>query len=162
MSRKVKYEIELTEQEKATLEAMTKTGNHSAREINRARILLFRDKSKGEKPKNQPWIAKTLGITQATVSKICQLYVQGGLDTALYDKPRSGRPQVLENEQKAKLTALACTNAPEGYEHWTHQLLADKFVQLEFAESVSASTIGRVLKKTKSNLGKKGNGVSVK
>jgi hypothetical protein len=51
------------------------------------------------------------------------------------------------------LIAEACTVAPEGYERWTLQLLADRAVELQLAASCSKDTVWRVLKKTRSSHG---------
>ena len=50
--------------------------------------------------------------------------------------------------------ALACSDAPEGYERWTLRLLQERFVKLEIVESVSPQTIRTTLKKRKLNLAK--------
>ena len=47
----------------------------------------------------------------------------------------------------ARLTALACSKAPEGYQRWTARLLADKLVELKIVDSVSTMTVHRSLKK---------------
>jgi hypothetical protein len=55
----------------------------------------------------------------------------------------------LDGKQEALLVALACSDAPDGYESWTMQLLADKLVELSVIdESVSDETVRRTLKKT--------------
>ena len=57
--------------------------------------------------------------------------------------------------KEAHLIAFACSAAPEGHTHWTLQLLADKVVELEFAESISLETVRQILKKTNSSAWKK-------
>jgi len=47
----------------------------------------------------------------------------------LQDKPRSGRPIEIDGQQRAKVTALACSDAPEGHGRWTLRLLADKAIE---------------------------------
>jgi len=158
MSRKQKYIVKLSKKDREQLEKMTSKGRHSSRELNRARILLYRDTSKNRVAKNQSWIVEMLGISRNTVIRTCQRYCEAGLSKALYEEYRSGRPHVLQNEDKAKLVALACSKSPEGRERWTHRLLAQHYVQMEFTDSVSPTTVGRVLKKTNLNLGKEDNG----
>jgi len=58
----------------------------------------------------------------------------------------------------AQLVALACSQAPEGYQRWTVRLLAEKAVELEYAKSVSHMTVQRVLKKMNVNLTSKNTG----
>ena len=148
MSRKPKYPIKLKTPEREALGQMTRRDRHSSRELNRAHVLLGRDSSLGRTPPTQSELARRLGIAGVTVTRICQRYCQEGCSAAIHDKPRSGRPTALDSHQAAKLTALACSEAPEGHGGWSHQLLAERFVQLELADSVSRSSVGRLLKKT--------------
>jgi transposase len=151
-SRRQQVTIRLTDEQQATLETITHTGVHRARVINRARALLMGNH-------NQPhWftqieIANQLGINQATVSAIFQRFAQEGLEGALYDKPRSGRPVSIDGKTEAHLVVLACSDPPEGKVSWTMTMLADKMVELEYVDSISRSTVHDRLKKTKSSLG---------
>ncbi len=65
------------------------------------------------------------------------------------NKPRSGAPPKLDGKREAMIVALACSDAPEGQARWTAKLLAGRAVELEVVESVSESTVRRVLKKTR-------------
>ena len=67
---------------------------------------------------------------------------------ALNDKPRSGAPPKFDGKQEAMIIALACSEAPEGRTCWTAELLANRAVELGVAESISESTVRRILKKT--------------
>lgn len=75
--------------------------------------------------------------------------MEEGFSAALVDKPRSGKPPTIKPEEKAKVAALACSDAPPGYARWTLRLLADKSVELGYLESISAMEVGRILKKTR-------------
>lgn len=66
----------------------------------------------------------------------------------LKDKHRKGRPIVIDGEQRAQLTALACSEPPEGYARWHLRLLADKAVELGFCEHISHTEVANILKKT--------------
>jgi hypothetical protein len=66
----------------------------------------------------------------------------------LEDAPRSGRPVVISGEQRAQITALACSDAPEGHARWDLRLLADKIVELNICETISHTHVGNILKKT--------------
>ena len=92
-------------------------------------------------------IAASLGVAYQTVAAWRNKYFQGGLDF-LQDKPRSGRPIVFDGEQRAKITALACSETPLGRAKWSLQLLADKAVELELVETISPSKVRELLKKT--------------
>lgn len=95
-------------------------------------------------------VAKTVGAVIQTVSIWANKYKMSGLDV-LADKPKPGRPVAFSGEQRAKVTALACSDPPEGYERWSLRLLADKAVELEYVEAISHVEVGRILKKTNSS-----------
>ena len=77
------------------------------------------------------------------------------------DAPKPGRHKKLDGKQEAFLVALACSDAPEGRDNWTLQLLADKLVELQVVEeAVSYETVRATLKKTNLSLGKKSSGAS--
>lgn len=88
-------------------------------------------------------------------------YKSGGL-SFLIDQPRSGRPIGLSGEDRAKITAIACSDPPPGYARWSLRLLADKLVELDIVESVSFKQVGNILKKMNCSLTEKDNGVSAK
>jgi transposase len=135
--------IGLSEIERSSLTLILSRGKTSAHEQRRARILdlLYRS----EHPKR---VAELLGIGIATVYNIQKRYLEEGFEAALKDKPRSGKPPVITGEQKAQITALACTDVPAGHATWTLRLLADKAVECGFIESISHMEVGRILKKT--------------
>ena len=69
MPKKTKYTIDLSKEERDKLETMIKGGKHSARKLNRVRILLYRDISKGKKIKSQRWITEILQFVRSEISK---------------------------------------------------------------------------------------------
>ena len=138
--------LKLTKKDQKKLKELSQRGTLKARQLNRCRILLL--KAQG---KSQVEIAKLLKMSQVTVHTICQRYEKEGLIGALNERPRSGKPSIFSGKQRAKITALACSNAPEGRGQWSLRLLADKAVELKFVDSISHTDVGRILKKTKSN-----------
>ena len=105
-------------------------------------------------------IADVLLVNPATVARARKRYVEEGLEAAINDRPWPGAERKLDGRQEAHLIAFACSAAPEGHTHWTLQLLADKVVELEFAESISLETVRQILKKTNSSPGRRKSGVS--
>jgi transposase len=98
-------------------------------------------------------IADALEVSVATVARERRRYFEEGLEVALMPK-KPGRPRrrVLDGRAEAHLIALACSNPPEGREHWPLRLLADRMVELGYVESLSYETVRRTLKKTTSSL----------
>jgi transposase len=107
-------------------------------------------------------IAETLSLSLQTIFNIKRRYLFKGLDTALYDRPRSGKPPKIDGAARAKITALACSKAPSGHARWTLRLLADKAVEFGFCESISHETVNVVLEKTGSSHTATGRGASAR
>lgn len=135
--------VKLTPEERARLQEMTRKGTVKVRSLKRAEALLLSDD--GMKDDR---IAERVGIGVATVERTRKRYIQAGLEAALTEKPRPGAAPRLDLKAQMHLVALACSKAPEGRETWTMQLLADRLVELNHVESVSAETVRRCLKKT--------------
>jgi transposase len=135
--------LQLSKEEHRSLKTLFSGGTGSNRKQTRARILdlLARKTPAAE-------IAALLGCSPTTVYNVRNRYQAEGLDSALMEKPRSGKPPRLTGEQKARITALACSDAPAGHSRWTLRLLADKSVELGFVEAISHNHVGKILKKT--------------
>ncbi|MDQ3256699.1 MAG: helix-turn-helix domain-containing protein [Acidobacteriota bacterium] len=147
-----KYHVELTAGERATLEQMLRRGKHSARRLTRARILL-----KASDGLHDDEIAEAVEASLPTVERTRKRFTELKLG-ALDELPRPGKKPVLDERGQARLIAEACSAAPSGRERWTLQLLADRIVELKLADSCSADTVQRVLKKTNLNRGSNSNG----
>jgi transposase len=147
--------IKLSTDELRSLTTILRRGATPARVNTRARVLelLHRGRHPSE-------IAATLKLSVPTVFNIKRRYLAEGLDDALIDRPRSGQPCRIDGVARAKITALACSSAPEGHARWTLRLLADKAIELGFCESISHSTVQEVLKKTVSSHTAKNHGAS--
>ena len=144
--RQQDYPIELTEIEQIELEAIVRKGEHKARVMRRAQTLLWSHSGKTDLE-----IAKLHGVTPLTVAKTRERWVK---THSLEDKPRPGRKPKLDGKQEAFLVALACSDAPDGRETWTMQLLADKMIELKVIdEPISDETIRLLLQKKNLSLG---------
>ena len=142
MSEK-KFCIQLSLEERQHLHRLISTGRQAARAINRARILLLADTGHPD-----PSIADDIGVCLATVANTRRRYCQDGLEAVLTERARSGQPRKLDGHGEARLTAMACSDPPEGHARWTMTLLADRLVELQVVEAISAATVQRTLKKT--------------
>ena len=135
--------IQLPDEDIQRLQRFTTLGTHSARAIRRARILLLADEGASD-----PAIAEDVGVCLTTVFLTRRRYCQEGLDAVLTERARPGQPKKLSGHGEAHLTALACSDPPEGHARWTMTLLADRLVELQVVETISAATVQRALKKT--------------
>jgi transposase len=138
------YLINLNDEEQHTLCEMTRKGKIKARQMKRAMILL-----KANEGLSDPQIMSALNVSRPCVERIRKRFVLGGLEKALNEDPRPGQRRKLDGRGEATLIATACSQVPEGHEHWTLRLLADKMVELEVVDSISYETIRRTLKKTR-------------
>ena len=137
-----KQHITLTVSERGQLEALLAKGSLPARTFKRATALLELDGGK-----TLTDVAATLDLTSVTVAAWRDKYRSSGL-ACLHDAPRSGRPITIDGTQRAKVTALACSDAPQGHDRWTLRLLAEKVVEAGFCDAISHTTVGSILKKT--------------
>ena len=137
-----KQHIELKEEERAKLAALLSKGSLGVKVYKRAQALLALDRGESMQA-----VAGQVGVSYPTMIAFRNGYKERGLQM-LYDKARSGRPVEIDGLQRAKITALACSPAPEGRSKWTLRLLAEKMVEMDYCEQICYSTIGKILKKT--------------
>ena len=134
--------VTLTDEERSTLETFVHRGKANARNVTRARILL-----KSAEGWSTAELAAAFDVCESTVTNVRGRFAQGGLEEVLYDQVQQNRRSALSGVQTAHLIAVACSPAPEGHDHWTMRLLADKAVELGFVEKISLETIQHLLKK---------------
>ena len=144
-----KYVVKLSTEERERLEAMISSGKRSAQLITKARILLKADTSDAGEGWTDREIAAALDTSVNTVGSARRQLVEEGFAATLVRKynPNSARPRIFDGATEAKLIALACSPAPEGFARWSLRLLEEKVVELNIVEKASDNTIGRTLKK---------------
>jgi transposase len=149
-----RYRVTLTQEEREELESLTKRGKTHAKRFVQARALLLCDAGDNGPAWKVEAVAEALGITSRTIEHLKKRFVESGLEAAMERKSRDKPPRDIKFDGafEARLIALACTDAPEGRTRWTVRLLADKAVELNFAESVSPMSVQRTLKKTNLSL----------
>jgi Homeodomain-like domain len=146
--------VVLSEEERARLHTMIGRGVAPASALTHARILLKANQGEAGPSWTDAAIAVAVEVNPATVARIRQRYVTGGLEAALHRKPPAREyHRRLDGQQEARLVALACSPPPEGRKRWTLRLLADRLVELEVIESVSYETVRQTLKQTGSSRG---------
>lgn len=148
-----RYVVRLSGEERAQLQALIGKGKSAARRLTKARILLKADVSQAGGDCSDSEIVRALGVSICLVQRTRRQLVEQGLEAALGRKPRAtpAVAPIFDGEKQAKLTALACSAPPKGYARWSLRLLERKVVELGIVDHASDSTIGRVLKKTRSS-----------
>ena len=136
-----RYVVSLSEEEKAQLESLLRSGVERVRKLNHARILLRA---------NEGWtdeaIQAALDVSLPTIQRVRYRFVEQSLEAALHPQPTRRRyERLLDGVQEAYLIALACGAPPAGHRHWSLRLLAQEMVRLEYAEALSYVTVHRVL-----------------
>ena len=144
-----RYKVTLTQTEREQLTELTRSGKSTAAKFIHARALLLCDAGKYGDPWKVADVASALGVTSRTVEHLKQRFVEEGWEAALARKPQSKpRAATFDGEFYARLTALACSSAPTGYQRWTVRLLAERLIELKIVDSISPMTVQRSLKKT--------------
>ena len=148
-----KYIVELTSEERTELRETVNANRMAAHKRRHAQMLLKLDQG----PDGPAWtdarVAEAFDCTARSSERLRKRLVEGGLNTALEHGNRgSYRARALDGVAEAHLIALACGEAPEGYNRWTVRLLSDQMVALGLVESCSKSSVHRVLKKTNLSL----------
>jgi len=138
----MKRHLELPTADREYLEQLVSKGEAPVRLVKRALALLALDR--GETLES---VAAHQQVENDTVAAWRNRYKRAGLQ-GLQDKPKPGRPPRIDGVQRAQITALACSDAPEGHGQWSLRLLADKVVELGYSENISHMQVGRILKKT--------------
>jgi len=140
--RRVKIDISLSRDEIHILEGVIKHGTHNARVITRARILLL-----SHERKTNTQIVKALECALRMICNVRRRYQESpSILEAINDAPRPGQPKKITARHEAFVVATACTDAPEGHNHWTlpelKRVLLSKYKKIR---SVSDERIRQIL-----------------
>ena len=141
-------ELHLSEEDRSVIDEIRSKGVHHSREVNRAHALSCLDRGV---PESQ--IMAVLGIGRTALWRTRSAYLQGGVELAVFDVARSGRPARYDTDTEARVTALACSAPPEGRQRWTMIELERAARQEPGLGSLSRETVRRMLKKTTSSPG---------
>lgn len=158
-SLKQKLKVALTAAERSELEAVLRKQSVGAAVQRRARILLLSDVNHPDGRRIDANIAELVGLSERQVVRIRQRFVRERGTQSVVDtcerKPRPAAPERrrLDGAAEAQLVVLACSDPPEGRDHWTLQLLCDELARLKVVESVCPETVRQCLKKTNCSLG---------
>ena len=151
----VHYKVTLTKKEREELKAIVNKGKHTSQQYRNACILLNCDDGKYGKKISNDQIAHVLQITSKTVERLKQRFVEEGFESCIERKPYPAKENTIaDGDFEAHLIALSCSKSPDGYARWSLRMLADKMIELNYAERVSHETVRQVLKKTNLNRGR--------
>jgi transposase len=137
-----KIEVDLKADEVVWLQRLVRAGAQNARTVTRARILLLSNRDKTNRE-----IVDALDVSPRSVTDIRTRYeTRGSAEAAVMDAPRSGQPRKITAKHEAFVIATACTDAPEGHDHWTLGALKEKLLATHRKlDSVSHERIRHIL-----------------
>jgi hypothetical protein len=141
-------ELHLTDEDRELIESYRAKGLHHAREVNRAHVLSALDRGIPEAQ-----IMAVLGVGRTVIWRTRTAYLEGGVEFALHDVARSGKPRQYDTDVEAKISALACSAPPAGAARWTIALLEQAAQAQAGVGPISRETVRRLLKKTASSRG---------
>lgn len=142
--------LSLNRRDRRMVDEFRSKGLHMARESNRAHILAALDR---KLPEQQ--IMEVLKVGRTAVWRTRTAYLLGGLEFALHDEPRPGKPKQYRPDAEAQVTALACSTPPTGARRWSVALLTEAARRQASMKGISRETIRRILKNNSSNPGAK-------
>lgn len=123
--------IDLSGEEKASLEALTRRHKTAQSHALRAQIILRCAEGWANKD-----VASALNVSQATVGKWRRRFAQMGLD-GLYDEPRPGGPRKISDEEVEAVVVRTLESQPANATHWSSREMAK-------VSGVSASSVQRI------------------
>jgi transposase len=151
----IRYTIKLTKAEVEELHTIINKGSHTSQTFRVAYILLNCDEGKHSDKVTNEQISKVLKVGMRTIDRVKKRFIEEGLEAVLERRPTSRiYEKKSDGDVEAKLVTLCCSEPPKGYAKWSLRLLADKMVELKYAESISHVTVRSILKKTNLNHGK--------
>src|ERR1700746_3254175 len=157
-----KYVVRLSAEEREQLQALVRKGKAPARRLLKARILPKADVSESGPGWSDSKIIAALDSSLSMLYRVRKQLVEEGFEAVLSRKQRAtpAVAPIFDGSAEAKLIALACSKPPKGRARWTLRLLEETVVELNIVDRASDNTIGRTLKKTRSNPICGGNGWS--
>lgn len=103
MARPKQNVVILTGDEISALQKIVRTHTAEARTVQRAKILLYSAEGMSDSS-----IAEKLDINRRSVYNCIVKYIAAGMEAALEDLARTGRPGVITDEEKAWIVDIAC------------------------------------------------------
>ena len=151
----IRYTIKLTKLEVEELHGIINKGSHTSQTFRAAYILLNCDEGEFSGKITNEQISKVLKIGMRTIDRVKKKFIEEGFDISIERKPTTRVYDIkVDGDMEAKLVSLCCSEPPKGFAKWSLRLLADKMVELKYAESITHVTVRSVLKKMNLSLGK--------
>lgn len=145
----IKYRVTLREEERKQLEEISSKGSHKSQKVLNALILLSVDENQPKELRStNASISKVLQVSMKKIDRVKKRFVEESFEIAMEGHPKEREyDRKVDGDLEAKLVALSCSEAPDGFSRWSLRMLADKAVELKYVDEISHETVRRVLKK---------------
>ena len=144
-----KWHVKLDKAASKKIKMILRSKRVSMEAKKRAQILLDLDESDGKTPETLSKIMIKRGVCQNTIINVRKNYAENGINAAIFRKKRETPPVAAKvtGHVEAHIIAVCCSTPPEGKEHWSMQMIADKIVLDGVIDSISDETVRLFLKK---------------
>jgi len=132
--------VRLSKGDRDKLDAILRGGVQAVRTVLRALVLCRLDQGH-----SASGVAAEVRLTAKAVREIGRRYESGGLAQALYERPRPGAAEVLDECQKQRIIAMVCSAPPAGRARWSVRLVAEEAVKRKLVPRVGRETIRLLL-----------------
>lgn len=90
-------------------------------------------------------ISMLLQVHRNTVRNIGMTYQESGLEAALFDDERSGRPIDFDDRERSRIIAMVCSDPPQGYYRWTLDLIVEQAGQRDLIDGTISREQVRII-----------------
>ncbi|MBL7999983.1 MAG: helix-turn-helix domain-containing protein [Candidatus Kapabacteria bacterium] len=143
---KKKFTISLSAQQRLELNTLKQKRTLPKRLRYRISILLMADEQLSDTA-----IMKRLDVSLPTICRVRRRFVTGGMESALYDRPRSGAKKRFCKDQMDAINSIISSPPPNGSKRWSLRLIADTLIRDNVVKSISYETV-RVLLASRNTL----------
>jgi hypothetical protein len=143
------HHIKLDLDERNQLESLTRKQRAAAIKVQRSKAMLAMDCGSHGPAHSDSEAARISGLSIPTLERLRKRVCEVGPIGALERQVRLSPPvePKVTGELEARMVQIACSQAPEGRERWTMQMIADRLVELKLVSSISDETVRLTLKK---------------
>lgn len=147
----IKYRVHLTATEREELKKKVSQGKGKASAIQKAHVLLASDEA--VERRSETAISQAYHLSVRSVERIRRQFCERGMGIFESQPRKSRSDKKIDGRVEAHILAVSCAEPPVGQSRWKLQSIADKVVELGVIEHLSHTSVGTVLKKTRSSLG---------
>lgn len=145
-----RYIVTLTIEEQEKLHEIIAKRSSKAEIVKRAFVLLSLDENRLGGRLSDEEIRVRYKVGQRLTERLRERFVMESFEIAVHGKKQTRfKEKTFDGRVEAKLIALRCSAAPEGYQKWSLRLLAETLAQSGEVASISHESVRQILKKTK-------------